>query len=134
MAELVLRGLLPAQAGGAAAVTTIVGEVPKTFAQTEYQLQRISITSPTVLTGTNTHFVTIAVRGIHAGTAYTNALVSKDFTSGVNLAVEVPFELLNNTATQVTIPAGDVIDVTLTQNDGTGLAWPIGVVVAVELA
>jgi hypothetical protein len=133
MAEVALRALLPAQSANGATSVTIVGEVPVSFAQTEYQVQRITLTSPTVVTGVATQNFTVNVRQVHAGTPGTT-LATTTFALNTNLAVEVPFVMSSNVTTQLLINAGDVIDVQLVQNGGTGLAVPVGIVAAVELA
>jgi hypothetical protein len=132
MADVALRAVLPTQAANGATIVTIVGEVPASYAQTEFQVQRITLTSPTVVTGVATNNFTVNVRQVHAGVAGTT-LATATFASGTNLAVEVPFVMSTNTATQSLINAGDVIDVQLVQA-GTGLLVPVGIVAAVELA
>ena len=133
MADVALRAVLPTQAANGATIATIVGEVPASFAQTTYQVQRVTLTSPTAVTGVATQNFTVNVRDMRAGAAQ-STLATVTFALNTNLAVEVPFAATGGgTTTAVTVNAGDLIDVQLVQN-GTGLAVPVGIVASVELA
>ena len=133
MADVALRAVLPTQAANGATIATIVGEVPASFAQTTYQVQRVTLTSPTAVTGVATQNFTVNVRDMRAGAAQ-STLATVTFALNTNLAVEVPLVMLSNIATPLLVNAGDVIDVQLVQNGGTGLLVPAGIVASIELA
>ena len=133
MADVALRTVLPAQTAAGATSVTIMGEVPTTFAQTTYQVQRASLTSPTAVTGVASNNFTANFRNLRGGTPQAT-FSTATFALNTNLAVEVPFAATGGgTTTAVTVNAGDLIDVQLVQN-GTGLAVPVGIVASVELA
>lgn len=126
---MIFNAVLPAQSAGGGTSVTMAGV---------YQVQRnesdtldvITVTSPTAVTGTNTNYFTLNVRQMRAG-ALVHTLATQAFTSGNNLAVEVPLVLA--IALQPQLEANDVLDVQLVQT-GTGLAVPVGVQVAITVA
>lgn len=117
----------------AAAGTTVpaeLGEVPLNESEQNWQLQRLSVTTPTLVTGNATNSGTINIRQMRAGaviaTVGTLALVA-----GVNLAAETPVNIPISGAP--VLVAGDVLDVQYVQI-GTGLALPAGTAVKAEIA
>lgn len=137
--------LLPRVAGGAfeileatlgavaaAAGTTVpaeLGEVPVQESEQHWQIARMSVTAPTLVTGNASNSGTLNVRQMRAGSAVatvgTLALVA-----GVNLAAETPVQI-PVTGTPDLL-AGDVLDVQYVQI-GTGLALPAGTSVKAEI-
>jgi hypothetical protein len=129
MAFLTKFAVLPAQAGLAATTTTIVGSVPSSFAEPAYAVQKMSVISPSLVTGVAAG-VHIDFRLVRAGSSLGN-LGTLSLVSGTNLAAEVE---VNIPAVGTLIPQdGDVIDVQCVQL-ATGLALPAGVVATIELA
>lgn len=131
MAFVTKQAVLPAQSAGGATSVTIVGEVPSTFAEPSYAPQRISVISPSLVTGQATNFATINVRQMRAGSAVATIGTLALSAAAVTLPAEVPVSIPIS-GSPVLLDA-DVIDVQLVQS-GTGLALPAGIVAAVELA
>ncbi len=124
---------LPAQTAGGATSTTVVGEFTPDDA-TGRGVTRVSITSPSTVTGAATNNFTVNVRQLRAGSSV-GTVATFTAASGSNLAAEVPSVLLNTNATPgtgVALLDGDVLDVQLVQN-GTGLEVPAGIVVTVSV-
>ena len=131
MAFRVLEATLPAQAAAGATIVTILDDVPDTFAQPNYVVQKISLTSPSLVTGQATNFATINIRQVRAGSA-----VATIGTLALNAGtVTLPAETETNVAISGTpnLLAGDTIDAQQVQT-GTGLALPAGIVARVEIA
>lgn len=130
MAYETLEGLLPAQTAGGATSVTMIGVVPSTEAQATWQPTKLSLTSPTLVTGQATNFVTYNFRQMRAGatlaTIGTLALSSAPVTLPAEVETNVPV-----TGTPILVP-GDVVDVQMVQS-GTGLASPANVSAKVEL-
>lgn len=128
MAMQALDNPLPAQTAAGATSVTELGEVPSTFAQATWTPSKLSLASPSLVTGVVTNNVTFNFRYVRAGTPA--ALGTLTLASGTNLAAEV------ETAVPVTytgtLSPGDVIDVQMVQN-GTGLAVPAGVLAKIEI-
>lgn len=125
---------LPAQSAGGATSTTILGEFTPEDG-TGRGVTRVSLTSPTAVTGAATNNFTVNVRQLRAGSVVGSAIATFTAASGNNLAVENPTVLLNTNATPgsgVALNDGDVLDVQLVQN-GTGLAVPAGIVVTITI-
>jgi len=135
MAFEVLEAVLPAQALAAAAVVTIIGDVPTNEVETNWDAYRISLTSPALVTGVATNNATFNVRNVRGG-AVQGTLATLTLGAGTNLAAEtetvVPLSTPQNVTATSNVQAGDVLDVQMVQN-GTGLAIPAGVVAKVEL-
>ena len=130
MAFEVLQAVLPAQTAGGATSVTILGDIPSTFSQPSYQVGKISLTSPSLVTGQATNFATFNVRQMRAGSS-----VATIGTLALNAGtVTLPAEQETNVPVSGTpaLLAGDTIDVQMVQS-GTGLAIPAGVVAKVEL-
>jgi hypothetical protein len=130
MAYIHQKVALPAQTAGGAASTTILGIVPSTFGQTNYLLGRLSLTSPSLVTGQATNYVTIAFRHMRAGVAVATLGTYTMSTAPVTLPAETE-QVVAITGTP-DIRAGDVLEVICTQV-GTGLALPASVIAQVEL-
>lgn len=131
MAFVPMRAVLPAQAAAGATSVTVVGEVPSTFVQPSYSPQRLSVTSPSLVTGQATNFATINVRQMRAGGVVATIGTLALSAAAVTLPAEVPVSIPIS-GSPVLLDA-DVIDVQLVQS-GTGLALPAGIVASVELA
>jgi hypothetical protein len=129
MSFTVLRGTAPAQSAGGGTSATPIGSVPSSFSQAGYSPSKITVISPTLVTGVTTNTATINVRQLRAGAAVAT-IGTLPLVSGTNLAAE----------TEVAVPVtgspvlldSDVLDVQLVQG-GTGLVLPAGIVVQVEL-
>lgn len=131
MAFVAKHSALPAQTAGGSTSVTILCEVPSTFAEPSYAVQRISVTSPSLVTGQATNFATINVRQMRAGSAVATIGTLALSAASVTLPAEVPVSIPVS-GTPVLLDA-DVIDVQLVQT-GTGLALPAGILASVELA
>jgi hypothetical protein len=137
--------LLPRIAGGAfqileaslgavaaAAGTTvpgILGEVPVQESEQHWQISRMSVTAPTLVTGNNTNSGTLNVRQMRAG-AQVAVVGTLALVTGVNLAAETPVQI--PTTGTPDLLAGDVLEVQYVQI-GTGLALPAGTEVKAEI-
>jgi hypothetical protein len=120
---------LPAQAAAGATVVTEMGEDPTTEGS-DTAINRVRVTSPSLVTGVATNNATINVRRWRAG-VLVETTASITLASGTNLPA----------ATQVDLPVigspyiaqGDTFDVQQVQN-GTGLATPAGIAVEIEIS
>ncbi|WP_157186646.1 hypothetical protein [Nocardia jiangxiensis] len=124
---------LPAQSAAGATAVTVVGEFSPEDGNGR-GVTRVSLVSPTAVTGAATNNFSVNVRQLRAGSVVATFAT---FTagSGSNLAVETPKVLLDCNATPgagVALNDGDVLDVQLVQN-GTGLAVPAGIVVTITI-
>lgn len=128
MAFQVVEDTLPAQTAAGATSVTELGMVPSTEAETNWTVQKISLSSPSLVTGVATNNVTFNFRKVTAGTPTVIGTIT--LASGTNLAAETETNVAISAAA---VASGDVIDVQMVQN-GTGLAVPAGVVAKVELA
>jgi hypothetical protein len=130
MAFEMLQAVLPAQSAAGATSVTIVGAVPSSYDQPNYSVGKLSVTSPSLVTGQATNFATINVRqmraGASVGTIGTLALSAASVTLPAEVETNIPV-----TGSPVLLD-GDVLDVQLVQT-GTGLALPAGIVAKVEL-
>lgn len=122
---------LPAQAAAGATLTTILGNAPDNFVEPSFTLEKLALTSPTLVTGQATNYATINFRQVRAGSviATLGSLVLN--AAGVTLPAETEVNV-PITGTPV-ILAGDTIDTTQVQT-GTGLALPAGINARCELA
>ena len=128
MAFEVLSETLPAQTAGGATVVTELGVVPSTFSDAGATLQKVTITSPSLVTGVATNNITYNVRkSTGGGTPVVLATIT--LGNGTNLPAETPVTLA---PTVTSLLPGDVVDVQMVQN-GTGLASPAAVLAEVEL-
>ena len=129
MAFEVLQAVLPAQTAGGATSVTILDDVPSTFTQPSFIVGKLTLTSPSLVTGVATNNATFNFRQMRAGSSVAT-IGTLTLGSGTNLAAE--------TETNVPVSGtpslldGDTIDVQMVQN-GTGLAIPAGVVARAEL-
>lgn len=131
MAFVVKQAVLPAQSAAGATSVTILGEVPSTFAEPSYAPQRLSLISPSLVTGQATNFATINIRQMRAGSAVATIGTLALSAATVTLPAEVPVSVPIS-GTPVLLD-GDVIDVQLVQTL-TGLALPAGIVASIEMA
>ena len=131
MAFVVKQAVLPAQGAAGATSVTILCEVPSAFVQPNYAPQRLSVISPSLVTGAATNFATINIRQMRAGAAVATIGTLALSASTVTLPAEVPVSI-PITGSPVLLDA-DVIDVQLVQS-GTGLVLPAGIVASVEMA
>jgi hypothetical protein len=125
-----LEAVLPAQSAGGATSVTLVGEVSATGG-TDNFVQRVSVTSPSAVTGAATNNATINVRQLRAGSVV-QTIATITLGNGTNLGAETPVAV-PITGTPSTLQAGDTVDCQLVQN-GTGLALPAGIEVNVDIA
>lgn len=127
----VLDAVLPAQTAGGATSVTVLGDMPSAESTATWVVGRLSLTSPTLVTGAATNFATINFRQVHAGSAVqtlgTLALNATTVTLPAETEVNVPI-----TGT-TPIPSGDTVDVQLVQS-GTGLALPAGILARAEVS
>ena len=131
MAMEVLEGLLPAQAAAGATTTTMIGDLPSAEATPSYTIGKLSLTSPSLVTGQATNFATITFRQMRAG-ASVQTLGSYVLNVGT---VTLPAETETNVPVTGTLAvlAGDTIDVQCVQT-GTGLALPAGILAKAEVS
>ncbi len=120
---------LPAQAAAGATITTSLGENPTTEGS-DTSINRIGITSPSLVTGVVTNNVTFNIRRFRAGVLVeTTATIT--LGSGTNLPAETTV-LVPVTGSPYIAP-GDVFEVQQVQN-GTGLATPAGIAIEIEIS
>jgi hypothetical protein len=123
MAMEVLQASVDAVAAAGGTTTILLGEVPSKEAQGEFNLEKVSVTSPSLVTGATATAGTFNVRQLRAGAVITAVVGTLALVTGVTLPAE----------TEVTIPitnaptllAGDLLDVQYVQIS-TGLALPAG--------
>jgi hypothetical protein len=124
---------LPAQSAAGATVETVVAVIPSTFSTAQFGDARMSLTSPSLVTGAATNNVTYNVRQYHNGTLVTTPasgiVGSLQLVSGTNLAAFTETVVAVNTGTNL-LP-GDVLTVQMVQN-GTGLASPANILCKIE--
>jgi hypothetical protein len=124
---------LPAQSAAGATSETVVAVIPSTFTTAQFNDARMSLTSPSLVTGAATNNVTYNVRQYHNGTLVTTPasgiIGSLQLVSGTNLPAFTEVVIPVNTGTNF-VP-GDVVTVQMVQN-GTGLASPANVLVKIE--
>jgi hypothetical protein len=132
MAFVVEDQILPAQAAAGATSETIAAVVPTGFSETNYQLSKASLTSPSLVTGVVTNNATFNVRQYRAGALLggVNPVGTLNLASGTNLPAETEVNV-PLTANPTPCQAGDVFTVQMVQN-GTGVAIPASVVVKLE--
>jgi len=130
MAFAVVQNSLPAQTAGGATSTTMVGDVPTQEAQATFQPTKLSLTSPSLVTGVATNNATFNFRQMRAGVSQAT-IGTLTLGSGTNLAAEVETNV-PITGAPILLP-GDVVDVQMVQN-GTGLVIPVGVIAKAEMA
>ncbi len=128
---------LPAQAAGGATVETIVAVAPSSFAETGWQLARVGLASPALVTGVATNNATFNIRQYRGGNpvaANGGTPATVTLGAGTNLAAFAELVIPLATApNNVAAQAGDVFTVQMVQN-GTGLAIPANVLARVEFA
>ncbi len=136
MAFETLEAVLPAVAASGPSATTLLGAVPSAEAEGAVVLSKLSLTSPSLVTGAATNFATITFRQLRAGVsvATLGALALSASTVTLPAETEVSVPITNATPQfSVTLTPGDIIDVVISQA-ASGLAIPAGVVAKVELA
>jgi hypothetical protein len=115
-------------AAAAGTTTVIVGEVPAHETEGSFNLERVSFTSQTLITGNG--LATINIRQVRAGSQVSASIAALLLASGVNLPAETPVAI-PVTGTPDLL-AGDVLECTYVQTS-TGLALTIGWRVACEI-
>lgn len=130
MAFVVKQAVLPAQTAGGGTSATILGEVPSTFAEPSYAPQRLSLISPSLVTGQATNFATVNFRQMRAGSAVATIGTLALSAAAVTLPAEVPVSV--PISGSPVLLDGDVIDVQLVQT-ASGLALPAGIVATIEM-
>lgn len=131
MAMQVLEAALPAQAAAGATSTTIIGDLPSDEATPSYTVGKLSLTSPSLVTGQATNFVTITFRQMRAGASVQTLGAYVLNASGVTLPAETETNVpVTGTAA---VLAGDTIDVQCVQT-ASGLALPAGILAKAEVS
>lgn len=130
MAMEVLQTTLPAVAAAGGTTTFLLGEVPTKEAEGAFNLEKVSVTAPSLVTGATATAGTFNVRQLRAGSVITAVVGTLALITGVNLAAEV--EVTIPITTVPTLLAGDLIDVQYVQIS-TGLALPVGTQLKAEI-
>jgi hypothetical protein len=130
MAFEVLAADLPAVAAAGGTTTFPIGEIPTKEAEGGFNLERVQVTSPTLVTGVTATSGTFNVRQLRAGAVITAVVGSLALVTGTNLPAETPVAIPITTV--VNWLPGDVIDVQYVQIS-TGLALPAGTKVEAEI-
>jgi len=136
MAFQTYEAVLPAVAASGSSATTILGAVPSKEAEGAIVLSKMSLTSPSTVTGQATNYCTFTFRQLRAGASVATLGTFVMSAASVVLTAEVETDVTIINATPqfaVSMAPGDVIDVVISQT-ASGLAVPAGVVAKVELA
>lgn len=126
--EVLQSGPLPAVAAAAGTTNLILGELPVQECQASFGLARVSVVSPSLVTGNG--LGTITIRQMRAGVQVAASIASLLLASGVNLAAETPVSVPVTSTTP--LQAGDLLEVSYVQTS-TGLALPANVRVQAEV-
>lgn len=119
--EIIESGPQALIAASAGTTTVGIGDIPAHEAQGSYNLERVSVTSQTLITGNG--LATFNVRQLRAGTAVAT-VATLLLATGVNLPAETPVVIPVSSTTPVLLP-GDFLDVQYVQTS-TGLALTVG--------
>lgn len=126
----VLQVTLPAVAAAGGTTTFELGEIPVRETEGAFNLERISVTAPSLVTGVTATSGTFNVRQIRAGSVVTAVVGTLALVTGVNLPAETPVVIPITTV--VNWLPGDIMDVQYVQVS-TGLALPVGTQIHAEI-
>ena len=131
MAFEVMQVTLPAVAAAGGTTTFLLGEFPTKESTGAYNIDKVSVTAPSLVSGATATAGTFNVRLLRAGAVNTAVVGTLALITGVNLAAEtevvIPFSVTVNP-----LP-GDVLDVQYVQIS-TGLALPVGTQLKAEVS